>query len=270
MDVTGRDPLDGVRDGNADMPAMDVKDFLYLVGTRHVDDEDGLTYQTTRVLIEGDWLVAYRRLVLKDGTVFQRTEDGPIFVRDIARLTDCVGVGRTELELDGIHSTDPEIVVKWENTSSSSRDALNGDVIVGESLSKPGVSTSKSVRDTSDQTSHSGTRACMDQENLPLHSGVKRDGCARNSQQMSDGAQMYRNPEVKRAKVIHSRILPSESFMPRTGTKCHPPNLPEPCNQKTVKDKRPSQQALDTNESDVPVTKVDLPNSEQEEPRRPG
>ena len=51
-DVTGRDPLDRVRDGYNDMPAMDVNDFLYLVGTRHVDDEDGSTYQTTRVLIE--------------------------------------------------------------------------------------------------------------------------------------------------------------------------------------------------------------------------
>ena len=30
-DVTGRDPLDGVRDGNDDMPVVDVKDFLYLV-----------------------------------------------------------------------------------------------------------------------------------------------------------------------------------------------------------------------------------------------
>ena len=82
-----------------------------------------MTYQTTRVLIEGDWLVAYRRLVLKDGTVFQRTEDGPIFVHDIACLTGCVGVGRAELELDGIHSNDPEIVGFTDNTSSSSRDA---------------------------------------------------------------------------------------------------------------------------------------------------
>ena len=53
---------DGVRDGNDDMPVMDVRDFQYLVGTRHVDDEDGSTYQTIRGLIEGDWLVAYRRL----------------------------------------------------------------------------------------------------------------------------------------------------------------------------------------------------------------
>ena len=81
---------------------------------------------------------------------------------------------------------------------------------------------------------------------------------------------MYLIPVVKRAKVIHSRTLPSESFMPRTRTKCHPPNLPEPCNQKTVKDKRPSQIALGTNESGVPVTNVDLPYSKQVEPRRPG
>ena len=126
-------------------------DFIF------VDYEDGLIYQMTRVLIEGDWLVAYRRLVLEDGTVFQRTEDRPIFVRYIARLTGCVGVGRAELELDGIHSTNPKIVGFTDNTSPSSRDALNGGVIVSESFSKPGVLTSKSVTDTSDQTSHSGT-----------------------------------------------------------------------------------------------------------------
>ena len=114
------------------MPVLDVKKIQYLAGISHVDDEDGLTYQTTRVVVEGEWLVAYRRLVLKDGTVFQRTENGPIFVRDIARLTDCVGVGRADLELDGIHSSDPEIVGILDNTSSSSKDALDGDVIVGE------------------------------------------------------------------------------------------------------------------------------------------
>ena len=197
-----------------------------------------MTYQTTRVVVEGEWLVAYRRLVLKDGTVFQRTEDGPIFVRDIARLTDCVGVGRAELELDGIHSTDPEIFGILDNTSPSSKDALDGGVIVSESFSKPGCLTSKSVRDTSDRTSCRVTSGCPGKGNLPIHIGVKRGGCARNSQQMSEGAQSIDSiPEVKRAKVmLHSRTLPTES-MPRTETKCHPPNLLGKCFQDQVKDK---------------------------------
>ena len=87
----------------------------YLVGTRHIDDEDRLSHQTTIVLIQKDMLVAYRRLVLKDGTVFQR---------DIARLTDTGWVGRAELEQYGTHSTDPEIVVSIDNIPSSSGDAL--------------------------------------------------------------------------------------------------------------------------------------------------
>ena len=41
----------------ADPPQIDieegnVKDFQYLVGQQYVDDEDGFTYQTTRVVVE--------------------------------------------------------------------------------------------------------------------------------------------------------------------------------------------------------------------------
>ena len=111
----------------------------------------------------------------------------------------------------------------------------------------------------------------MDLENLSLHSGVKPDGCARNSQQMSKGAQSIDAiPEVKRAKVIHSRTLPTESNMPTTRTNSHPPNLLEKCDQDQVKDKSSFQQALVTTENDVPRTECDSPCSEQVEPMRPG
>ena len=60
-----------------DIPEMDIDEFRYLVGTRHIDSVDGLLYETTRVLEEGQYIVAYRRLVLQDGTVFQRAEDVP-------------------------------------------------------------------------------------------------------------------------------------------------------------------------------------------------
>ena len=90
------------------IPEMDIDDFHYLVGTRHVDSVDGLLYETTRVLEEGQYLVAYRRLVLKDGTVFKRTEDGPIHVRDVAQMTELVGVPGAELQVDDVVATDPE------------------------------------------------------------------------------------------------------------------------------------------------------------------
>ena len=48
-----------------DIPEMDINGFTYLVGTIHVDSVDGLLYETTRVLDESKYLVAYRRLVLK-------------------------------------------------------------------------------------------------------------------------------------------------------------------------------------------------------------
>ena len=88
---------------------------------------------------------------------------------------------------------------------------------------------------------------------------------------MSEGAQSIDSiPEVKRAKVmLHSRTLPTES-MPRTETKCHPPNLLGKCFQDQVKDKSSTRQAVVTNEDDVPRTEGDLPCPEEVEPRRPG
>jgi hypothetical protein len=40
-----------------------LKDYDYLVGTYHIDDEDGLVYETTRVVVPKGFIVAYRRLV---------------------------------------------------------------------------------------------------------------------------------------------------------------------------------------------------------------
>ena len=48
-----------------DIPGMDINGFTYLVGTIHVDSVDGVLYKTTRVLDESEYLVAYRRLVLR-------------------------------------------------------------------------------------------------------------------------------------------------------------------------------------------------------------
>ena len=142
---------------------------------------------------------------------------------------------------------------------------------MGESLSKPDCLISKSARDTSDRTSCRVTSGCPGKGNLPIHIGVKRGGCARNSQQMSEGAQSRTSiPEGKRAKVmLHSRTLPTES-MPRTGTKCHPPNLLKKCDQNQVKDKSSTRQVLDSSENGVPRTERDSPCLEEVEPRRPG
>ena len=46
-----------------------------------------------------------------------------------------------------------------------------------------------------------------DKENLSVQSGVKRDGCARISQQVSDVAQGFKHvPNAKQASVTRSGI----------------------------------------------------------------
>jgi hypothetical protein len=43
-------------------------DFQFLVGQKHLDDEDGLLYTTTRVKEQRGDIIAYRRLVTSHGS----------------------------------------------------------------------------------------------------------------------------------------------------------------------------------------------------------
>jgi hypothetical protein len=42
--------------------------FQSLVGTHHIDEEDGLVYETTRVVTRKGFIVAFRRLVTSEET----------------------------------------------------------------------------------------------------------------------------------------------------------------------------------------------------------
>ena len=90
------------------------------------------------------------------------------------------GVETAELELDDIHSTDPEIVDNMENVLSRSGGTSDKGDRMSESSSKPGQEeTSKSARSydtTSDSTSHGETMIERDKENLSVQSGVKLGG----------------------------------------------------------------------------------------------
>jgi hypothetical protein len=66
--------------------AKDPADYSFLVGTQHLDDEDGLLYETTRVVVQKGVIVAYRRLVTSAG-VKPREETTPIHIADVARMT---------------------------------------------------------------------------------------------------------------------------------------------------------------------------------------
>ena len=43
--------------------SWDPKDYQFLVGLQHIDDEDGLVYVTTRVTVRKGYIVAYRQLM---------------------------------------------------------------------------------------------------------------------------------------------------------------------------------------------------------------
>ena len=60
--------------------------FQYLVGTHHIDDEDGLVNETTRVVFRKGSIAAYRRLVTSSDTK-PREEATPIHIADVACIT---------------------------------------------------------------------------------------------------------------------------------------------------------------------------------------
>jgi hypothetical protein len=75
--------------------AQEAKTFAYLVGTRHKDDEDGLSYEITRIAESKDgYLCGYRRLVTPAGTA-TKEETVPIHVADLARLTEDLQLGES-------------------------------------------------------------------------------------------------------------------------------------------------------------------------------
>ena len=78
---------DGVIDTTDKLKPLAPKDFHYLIGTTHVDDEDKLLYETTRITTVNKDIVAYRAPVNSDGKRNRYEDTTPIHVKDIARLT---------------------------------------------------------------------------------------------------------------------------------------------------------------------------------------
>ena len=63
-----------------------VHSYQYLLGTRHKNDEDGLTHEVTRVAVSRKgWIVVYRSLVTASGMV-SREEKVPVHIADIYRM----------------------------------------------------------------------------------------------------------------------------------------------------------------------------------------
>ena len=64
-----------------------VEDFQYLIGTQHIDDENGTKYEVTRVLNQNGYIVAFRSPILLSGKRNRYEDETPIHIEDIVRLT---------------------------------------------------------------------------------------------------------------------------------------------------------------------------------------
>jgi hypothetical protein len=65
--------------------------FQCLVGQKHLDDEDGLLYTSTRAVEQRGYIVANRRLVTSHGEK-TREEKVPIYVADVVRMTATLSI----------------------------------------------------------------------------------------------------------------------------------------------------------------------------------
>jgi hypothetical protein len=67
--------------------SKDPADYHFLVGTSHLDDEDGLVYETTRVVVSRGYIVGYRKLMNTTDGARPREEKTPIHIADVVRMT---------------------------------------------------------------------------------------------------------------------------------------------------------------------------------------
>ena len=62
-------------------------DYYYLIGTTHIDNENGTKYLVTRIVIHSGYIAAYRSSVLANGQRSRFEDDTPIHVKDIVLMT---------------------------------------------------------------------------------------------------------------------------------------------------------------------------------------
>ena len=75
---------------DAELPVEDVSKYMYLVGTSHIDPDNGLLYKVTKVEEklyrgQGRYIVAYRAQVFPDGRVCIKGDKEPYHVHDIEK-----------------------------------------------------------------------------------------------------------------------------------------------------------------------------------------
>jgi hypothetical protein len=111
--------------------SQNLRDYFYLKKTRHVDDEDGLMYEVTRVVIERGIICAYRALILADDSLAKENTT-PIHIYDIVQMTSkfntsmltqlnkCLGgVPKRPDDVIVLHSSSEETEEGAESVSSS-------------------------------------------------------------------------------------------------------------------------------------------------------
>ena len=85
---------------NVDVPVSNTKanieDYKYLINTLHYDWDDCQLFKTTKITIENDNIVAYRRAINKSGKTIGRT-DGPFHIYDIEKYTKAYNKKLTEV-----------------------------------------------------------------------------------------------------------------------------------------------------------------------------
>ena len=187
-----------------------VDDFRYLENTIHVDDVDGLVYETTRVVEEvhprrGTFLVAYRRPIYRNGARGPEEREA-IHVRDVEKMTAVTdesiieeyGVSPEEVEEATMEVKVP--TQEGESELPAHLDEGNRSVVVPSTYPQLFVrgSDASGVERAGPLSGHRRERAVQRLEQVGVETSIRR-------------VSLSRGPAKKRSRVITTIRLGKDS-----------------------------------------------------------
>jgi hypothetical protein len=191
--------------------STNVQDYMWLVKTRHRDDEDMLVYETTNVYVlrsTGD-IVGSRALVMKDGSLFTKEEYDPIHVRDLVILTNRYSKEREE-QLQCNYVTD-----NWGDEPNSTLSDSDGRV---DRIPEHLASVYTQLCQQYDQYDHLLEYCLMalsSKEDIPTPN-TRRQAMASKQRENWLAAEQKEIDSITKKEVLESAILPDGKKLLKT------------------------------------------------------
>jgi len=203
--------FDHLRSHDKENYLTNMQDYMWLVKTRHRDDEDMLVYEVTNVYVlrsTGD-IVGSRSLVMKDGSLFTKEEYDPIHVRDLVILTNRYTKEREE-QLQCNYVTDC-----WAEEPNSTLSDSDGRVDrIPEKLASIYTQLCQQY-DQSDHLLEYCLMALSSKEKIPTPN-TRRQAMASKQRDNWLAAEQKETESITKKEVLESAVLPQGKRLLKT------------------------------------------------------